>query len=248
MTKNTLTFEIGGRVNLKDFGEGVTRFRRLVDALTPRSAGAAWFVHDLQPGSAVITLAGESAVAGGIERIVDEYEYIGQSLADKKPLAGRSKRVENAAAAIADFARAPSVEYVRFETASAECRIYGGDAPPIAGVKTSVGAVTGTIQVLSNRTGLRFNLYDALHDRAVACYLADGQEELMREAWGKRARVSGVVSRDAAAGRPTTVRQIVDVKILDEPQPGSHRRAKGALPWKPGDKLPEEVIRELRDA
>ena len=56
--------------------------------------------------------------------------------------------------------------------------------------RVSIGAITGRVQTLSNRAGLRFNLYDTLFDKAVACYLALGQEEFMREAWGQRDRVS----------------------------------------------------------
>ena len=60
MSKNTLTFELGGRIELKSLEAGVTAFRRLVSALTPSNERVAWVVEDLQPGSAVTTLRGEA--------------------------------------------------------------------------------------------------------------------------------------------------------------------------------------------
>ena len=113
---------------------------------------------------------------------------------------------------------------------------------------SAIGAVTGRVQTLSNRAGLRFNLYDTIHNKAVACYLSPGQEELMREAWDRRARVSGRVSREGGTGRPIAIRQILSVEILEDPAPGSYRLARGAVPWQEGDILPEDAVRLLRDA
>ena len=70
----------------------------------------------------------------------------------------------------------------------------------------------------------------------------------MREAWGRRATVSGQVTREASTGRPISIRQIMEVRILEEASAGSYREARGAVPWQPGDMLPEDAIRKLRDA
>ena len=110
---------------------------------------------------------------------------------------------------------ATTVEYVRFETLDNDYTIHGNELSPSRSEPVvSIGAVTGRVQTLTSRAGLRFNLYDAVHDKAVGCYLAPGQEELMRETWGRRARVSGSVSREAVTGRPMVVRQVFDVDIL----------------------------------
>ena len=119
----------------------------------------------------------------------------------------------------------------------------GGRVEP----SVSIGAITGRVQTLSSRSGLRFNLYDTVHDRAVACYLGQGQEEIMREAWGNRATVVGRVSRDPVTGKPLSIRDIRKVELLDDVAPGTYRQARGAIPWEPGDILPEEAIRLLRD-
>ena len=242
MVKNTLTFELGGRVDLKDFAEGIDAFRRLVVALTPRNSGVTWIVEDLQAESAVATFRGEADNPSKVERVINDYENIGAALAQHEDLPESNRQVTRAADAIKTLTN--TIEYVRFETPDGDYTIYrNGHAPTV-----SIGAVTGRVQTLSNRGGLRFNLYDTFHDKAVACYLAPGQEELMREAWGQRARVSGRVSREASTGRPTTICSIMNVEILEDVPPGSYRLARGAVPRRPGDMLAEDAIRRLRDA
>ena len=247
MAKNTLTFELGGRVEIADFANGIVAFRRLVTALTPQNAGVTWVVEDLQSGSAIATFRGEAPNPLEVERIVDSYEKVGVALAQHEDLPQFGSQVTRAADAIKHLTR--TMEYVRFETQDSDYTIYrNGDYPAKPAPTVSIGAITGRVQTLSNRGGLRFNLYDTLHDKAVACYLAPGQEELMREAWGQRARVSGKISREGHTGRPTTIRNILGVEILIDTPTGSYRRARGAVPWQPGDLLAEDAIRRLRDA
>ena len=244
MADDTLTFAMGGRVEIGQFQEGITRFQRLVAALTPR-AGVKWIVDDLQAGSAVITLRAETEAPEKAAEIVEAYGSIGKALERSEPLRC-NKRARKAVEAIKDLAG--TVEYVRLETPSVEYtvsrngQVVSGRAPLV-----SIGAVTGQIQTLSNRGGLKFNLYDSVHDKAVSCYLQSGQEELMRKVWGRQARVSGKVSRDANLGIPMAIRQILNIEILEEPSPGAYQRAKGAVSWQPGYEEPEAVIRRLRD-
>lgn len=247
MPKTTITFELGGQIDIKEFEKSFGAFRRLITALTPKKTGATWHIEDLQAGSAVVTFRGEADVLSEVERIVTDYENIGYALAQNEDLPSRNSRITNAANAIVSLTE--TMDYVRFQTPDVEHTIYGNGkihTRPVTSI--SIGAITGRIQTLSNRGALRFNLYDTVHDKAVACYLTQGQEELMREAWGRRARVSGTVTRETNTGRPIAIRQILRVEILQEAEPGSYKRARGAIPWKQGDKKAEEVIRELRDA
>ena len=247
MSEHTITFELGGRVDLDGFEQGVAAFRQLVAALTPRNAGVVWIIDDLQPGSAVVTLRAETGSDYEIARIIADYENIGAVLAQNEHPLSASERVKSAADRIKSLTA--SVAYVRFQTAEQDFTIYpDGDHQVRPTATVSIGVVTGRIQTLSNRNGLRFNLYDAIHDKAVACYLASHQTELIREAWGCRAAITGRITREAQTGRPTAIRQITAVKKLDEPTPGSYRQARGAVPWQPGDLLPEDAIRRLRDA
>lgn len=247
MAKDTLTFELGGRVEIANFVDGIAAFRRLVVALTPKNAGVTWVVEDLQPGSAVVTIRGEASDPQAVERIVNDYEKIGSALEGREELPLNKPRVLSAAGAVQSLTAV--AEYVRLQTPDVDRTVYrNGHTANDLPSAVSVGAVTGRIQTLSNRTGLRFNLYDTLHDKAVACYLSAGQEELMREAWGRRATVTGRISRDARSGRPIAVRQIVDLGMLDETEPMSYLTARGAVPWNLESGLPENIIRELRDA
>ena len=244
MADDTLTFAIGGRVEIGQFQQGITRFQQLVVALTHGSE-VSWVVEDLQHGSAVTTLRGEAGDIGTVGKDCSRVRQHRQG-----PGVGRTllfgRPVNQAAEAIKALAQ--SVEYIRFETPTGDYTILGnGKAPHRRTFSVSIGAISGRVQTLSNRGGLRFNVYDTVHDKAVGCYLQLGQEELMREAWGRRARVSGRVSREHDSGRPVAVRQILDIEILEDIAPGSYRLARGAVPWQPGDELPEDVIRRLRD-
>ena len=244
MARNTVTFALGGRVEIQALAEGISVLQRLINALT-RSADVVWVVDDLSPGSAVATLRGEADDATKIERIVDDYGDIG-GLLERQENLHYGKRIIQATDAIRNLAE--TVEYVRLETPDDDYTIYGNGRAKERGLTRSVGAITGRVQTLSNRGGLRFNLYDTVHDQAVGCYLLEGQEELMREAWGRRARVSGSISRELSTGRPVVIRRILAVEILEDIAPGSYRLARGAVPWNVGGKMPEDIIRQLRDA
>ena len=74
----------------------------------------------------------------------------------------------------------------------------------------------------------------------------EGQETIIREAWGRRAVVEGVVTRDAESGRPTSVRNISSIEILPDNMPG-YQEARGIVPVPDGAPSPEIIIRRLRD-
>ena len=242
MSETALTFEIGGRVELKDLREGVALFDRLINALTPKT-GVAWVVEDMRAGSAVATLRGEADDLAVVERVIADYEAVGRDLSQN-----RDPEVVKAAREIASFAY--SRDYVRFETPNLDCKVHGYEPKPdkTPSESVSIDAITGTAHTISSRSGLRFFLYDDVLNKRVECHFAPGQEETMREAWGKRVCVYGTITRDWETGVAKTVRNLLDVEILEEPEPGAFRMAKGAIHWKPGDPLPEEVIRLSRDA
>lgn len=247
MGKDTVTFELGGRVEIKDLENGIIAFRRLISALTPKDAQITWVVEDLQPGSATATFRCDTDAPSVAAEIVKKYERIGDMLSRNEGLSFCGKRVRRAAESIAALTK--SVEYVRFETSESDYMIRGKDLVTVDAMPSNgIGAITGQVQTLSNRGGLRFNLYDTIHDKAIACYLLSGQEELMREAWGKQAIVSGNVSREAFTGRPIAIRQIMSVEVLEDVPRGAYRNARGAMPWEPNYKKPEEIIRQIRDA
>jgi hypothetical protein len=107
------------------------------------------------------------------------------------------------------------------------------------------GAVSGQVETLARRNSLRFVLYDVLHNKAVSCYVAEGEEEKMRDIWGKFVTVEGIVTRDPLDGRPSSVRQITSIVKRPERQI-SYRDARGASPYSAVS--PEDLIGRVRDA
>ena len=112
---------------------------------------------------------------------------------------------------------------------------------------SSIGTVTGIARKSKSRAGLSFDLYDPIHDISVRCCLKAAQEKTMSKALGRRARVTGTISREIGSGRPIAIRDILKIELLEDAPPGSYKLAKGAVPWQPGDLPPEEAVRRIRD-
>jgi len=249
MAKDTITLALGGEVDLHRFAEAVSNLEILVRALS-KAEGAEevwWVIADLQVSSAMATTRGESSILEEVERVVNAYETIGESYqAGRRPV-GFPPAVVKAGDAIVSVI-GDKVSSVRFETADKEFTVASRGELVGSAIVKSLGAIEGRIQTLSNRKGLRFVLFDTLNDRAISCYLSEGQDERIREMWGRRAIVEGEISREKESGRPLAIRRISDIKVLFEPERGSYLRARGIAPRKAGTPLAEDIIRELRDA
>jgi hypothetical protein len=251
---DTVTLALDGDIDLADFAEAVRRFNALIRALAKeeQATHVRWLVSDLEVSSTIATARGVSengmpadVVEGEVERVVSGYLRVGLSLKHGEQIP-YSPVVAREAEAITKVLNG-RVTTVRFETAEAEATITTLPAARQADLPTpTYGAVEGRVQTLSSRGGLRFTLYDTFHDKAVSCYLVEGYEDVMRDAWGRRAVVEGRVTRDPVTGRPLAARGITRIEILPEVKPGSYRDLRGISP-SPG-LSPEEAIRRLRDA
>ena len=248
MPKDTLTFELGGAVDIGQLENAISKFHRLVRALTPKKAGVTWVVDDLHAGSAIATVRGEAADPIAVERIVEDYEHVGATLREGGSLEEFGRRVSTAAEAVREITA--HAGYVRLATLDGEYILSNVrmEYEPSGTTTTSIGSITGRVETLSSHGRLRFNLYDSVFNRAVPCYLTKGQEERMREVWGKLARVSGHISREPGAGRPISISRILDIEVLPEIERGAFRQARGAIPWHPDYEGSEEAIRKVRDA
>lgn len=257
---NTITLALSGEsVSLEDFAHSIERLYNLVKGLSAEQGGEQidWIISDLQISSAVATVKG-LGTPERVERVVRAYTNVGDALAEGRVIPF-SPRVQKSASALTKVLKR-RVEGIRFETAEREIIIRrsidkqtGKILPlhhgfPLAPQSpySAFGSIEGRIQTLTNRGELRFTLYDLLHDKAVSCYLREGQEDIMRDAWGKLASVAGVISRDPITGRPLSVRQVSDVIIRPDAK-GSYRDARGCSPSS-SDLSPEAAIRKLRDA
>lgn len=253
---DTVTLELQGSVSLAQFADAVSHFNRLMTALSDESKAeyVRWEVSDLEISSTIATARGiaeNGATPEQIEEVVSSYLEVGRAL-EQDTTIPYSGKVQQEAKAITAVLGA-GVSALRFETAESDAIVREARAPKAppeitAESTAAYGAVTGRVQTLTSRNALRFTLYDHIYDRAVSCYLAEGQEDLMREMWDKLATVEGWVTRDAPTGRPLAVRQIMEITRLPESGPQDYMAARGMLPLKKGDLKPEDAIRRLRDA
>lgn len=256
MTSDTVTLALQGEVTLGAFSRAVLHFSRLVDALTADVAASErlrWVITELEAGSAIMTAQGVGDPPAAAS-VVSAYIGVGRALERGEPDALPTSVRDEARAVVAVIDS--GVEAVRFETAEADATIRSlEEAFAITGSPESrppqpvaLGGVTGRVQTLSSRGGLRFTLYDTLFDRAVSCYLAEGQEEIMRDVWGRIAVVEGLVTRDGVTGRPQVIRDVRGVTVVRETQPDGYLATRGILRSHPAGVSPEDLVRELRRA
>lgn len=146
------------------------------------------------------------------------------------------------------------VPWVRIETASDDVTLTepAGPTPDRSPIEIieyapAFGAVEGRVQTLSNRGSLHFIVYDLLFDKAISCYLEEGQEETMRDVWGQMAVVEGIVKRDPRSGRPLTIRRIRNVQPQRSVDSDAWRAAEGVL-RSVANEPAEQTIRRIRDA
>lgn len=249
MANDSVTIAVTGELSLDEFAKVVQDFRALVDTLSSEVGGQTpveWMIDYLEGGSATMTTVGQSTDPEVVERVVRAYSSVGRSLAEGRPIP-YSDRVQKVARSLTEVLDGRVTE-IRFETPEDEVSVVSPAArPEVIAMTHAYGVVEGRVQTLTSRGRLRFILYDSLYGRAVSCYLRRGQEDLMRDAWERRAVVAGWVSRDGE-GRPVSVSQVTKVSLLDEVPRGSYRQARGVVPLRPDDPSPEDMIRAARDA
>jgi hypothetical protein len=86
------------------------------------------------------------------------------------------------------------------------------------------------------------------YGRSVAGRFDADMSEEMRQVWGRRAVVEGIITRDAQTGWPLTITDVQRVSLAPEAKPGAFLRARGALPFSSENEPAEVTIRRLRDA
>lgn len=250
MSGDTVTLALDGDVYLGDFAKAIQGLQSLISALekeVARGANIEWGVDSLERSSAIATCRGVSASPEAVERVTEAYLAAGRAREQGSPVPF-GEPVKTALGSIASIIDG-RVRSIRLETADGEAILQSPEsrASPVA-LRVAFGAVTGRIQTLSSRGGLRFTLYDLVNDKAISCYLGEGQEETLRGLWGSIAIVEGSVTRDAVTGRALAVRRVTRVVPKREVEAGSYRLAMGAVPKPPKADSPEVIIRRLRDA
>jgi hypothetical protein len=250
--KNTVSLKLNGDISLSDFAKVMIHLTALIEELTEEvgeQAEVEWEIAKLESGSATAVVIGKSINEFAVDKIVQAYEVIGQSITENKPIP-YSETIAYEARAITQVING-KIKSVEFRTDDYKTTI---EKPAIEHVPEddekgySFGAVTGWVETLSKRGRMRFVLYDTMFDRAVTCFLAKDQEELMLDAWDKKIAVAGKVYREPDTGRPYQIRDVNYIEQKGGSPPGSFMQAQGIVPWRQGDERPEEIIRRYRDA
>jgi hypothetical protein len=250
---NLLTFMLEGEVELESFARALAAFNKLIAQLSIEAGGEIdWTLDDLVYSSAITVIRGNSKEPQRVERVVRDYVSIGRALQQNQPIR-RSPAIVRPARMIGRMVgHTKGVTIIsqppkRIRQSHALVSLSGQlilDEATFDEPFGAYGAIEGVVQTLTNRYGLRFTLYDSLNDRAVSCYLQLGQEDIMRDSWGKRCVVEGWITRDPKDGHPIAIRRVTKVTPIEE---GDYRLARGVLPISQGGLLPEQVIRQLRD-
>lgn len=260
MPKDTVSLFLDGDIQLEDLFRAVSGWRGLMRAIGDDVApgiGVHWRVDELSTGSFYGTLKGVSNGNGSeaIERVVCRYEEVGRGLRDHT-ISGYPVEIRTAALSLVSII-GERVRSVRFETDDSDSEI--SVKPPatqsaVAAVErrelhTSYGSLRGRVQTISNRTRLRFMLYEASTDRAVTCYLgseSEVAEQDLGKCFGKSAAVEGTIRRDPVTGNATTIRNVRSITIIPPLPPGAWRRVRGMAPALT-KMSPEDAVRAVRD-
>jgi hypothetical protein len=246
METDTMTMELEGKVSLDDFAEAMLTLKHLIRTLSMElnADGIDWMVDDLRTGSASASIRGTSQMPGEVEKVVRAVGIVGDSLASGTPMP-YSDKVRRRASALTQVI-GDGIRSIRLTTALATSIISASSRTERSGIGYARGVLKGTVETMSRRKGLRFTLYDAVFDSAVNCHLSPGQEDIMREAWGKSVCVTGWVGREMASGRPVSVTEVQEVRVISNAPPGAYKYARGILGQRA--EKPEMTIRRFRDA
>ena len=253
MANDTVLLGLEGPINLNELAMAARRFSDLMTAITQEVGGGGrvrWVVSELHGGSMQVAAKGEVRRPSNlyyVERAARTYIEVGKNLQSGNVLKFPEK-VRKPAELLHEMIERRN-HPGRFENTEETAVIlpFTRQATPEELITKAHGAIEGKIQTVSSRGNLHFTLYDVMNDRAISCYLDEGREEMLRDLWGKRVTVEGVLTRDAMTGRPLTIRQISKVSPL-EPRFGTYRNALGASPWYLSEIKPEVAIRKVRDA
>ena len=254
MARDTFSFKVEGGIELQNLTGSLSLLTTFVEALATEIAKEStirWLIDDLKRASATAVLRGE--VEGvehsdAIEKVIRGIGIVATALLTGDPIP-YSEKVQEAAFALTRAIQAPiTAIHLQTDEVGDVILTMPREEEDERTLKThALGTIEGIVQTLQRRDGYSFTLYDTLLDRSVRCYVHQDQEDIMRQAWGKRVRVTGLIGRDALTGRASEIREIWEIAILPEVAPESYKAALGIL--ESNDPTPPEVlVRRLRDA
>lgn len=251
MAADSVTVRLDGEVTIDKLSLLISRFSNVLKALdSERNINVEWVLVGLDFGSAVATaqaLPVDITAPEQISAMYDDYLAAAVAVARGDEFDRQQRPVLRAVADLVSIAdeRNPVI----LETADDEIMFVSPTAQSGRNIDsqstTSLATVRGRVETLSHRTGLRFSLYELASDKSVSCYLDEGLEGTMRDAWGYIADVTGTVKRDALTGRPLSIRKVERVEVVNEGDSNGYRSARGAIRLAEAS---EVAVRRMRDA
>ena len=208
---------VGFTIPANKFVKGVNAFFDIIDEVTNSVTGKKkeieWKVT-VESGSASIIAIAES-INGSPETIPKTIEIIERGI---KTIENRAQRPEHFSdtslrkihdlASIVDE-KEPELYKVNIwikQKPQAISLSSAANVNKIMGIKYyDLGSVEGKLQVISERKGLRFVVYDDLHDKAIRCYFDDDIINDVINAFSKRVSVYGLITYKAH-GEPYSVK------------------------------------------
>jgi hypothetical protein len=251
MSKDTLALILNGDVSLAEYATAIEHLSAMIKNLAEEVAKGVkieWEIAQLKSSSPTTIVRGYSANLADVEKVVQAFGVVGQYMKDGQTIP-YSESVAKEARAITGILNG-KVKSVEFKTDAHDSmidRVISEVELPSKNV--TFGTVTGYVETISKHERLRIVVYDTLFNRAVDCYITDRKmKHQMLDSWEKRVTVGGEIHRDFQTGKPICVYNVRYIKVHKDMPPGGFMAARGVIPWKEGDELPEQKIRQLRDA
>lgn len=260
MITKSYTLQLDGIVTLDRFASAIDAWNTaLVDI--SKEVGQEHvlgiYIEDLTSGSALVTSSIMFDAEEPAQQFTSDFTKVGTKargenvLAFPKSLLEAANRLRSVATADPNGITIASdiVDILIFPTMDRETEsIVSGEKSASSPSVEAFGALSGKLQSVSSRSGLKVVLYDDLFDKAVRCSLTKERHETVRELWDKHVVVEGLIRRDRITGRPLSVSDIWHIREdVRDPTSQAWLRAFGVLAGVEPDVPVEESIRKVRN-
>lgn len=251
MSERRISIKLNGSIPLDEYRKAIDSFSQLIASLSNDIAGkdmVSWRVAKLHTGSAFIEVAGHSIDAQAVDSVVAAYTTAADAVATNRPIP-YSPTIRTHFYRLIKLIDG-NIKSIEFGTEQVN-RIV--DTPivhqdvELPAQTVSVGSISGQVETLSRRKGLYFTIYDQIFNKAVRCNMRKEQEPLMRNIWGKKAIVSGKITRDRRTGQPLSVNEVFEIEVVETSDSGDLSEFRGLLRRQPNSPSSEDRIRRLRD-
>lgn len=259
MEKRSFEIQVDGKVSLEVFLASIEAWDSLIKNATNvvgRENVGETQIESLQTGSTLVateTSFQSAAVADRFESIVrgTAQHALGISLS---PLPKRMntpvRKLRSLAARLPEnegfVIRTPEEDFLIRE----ELRLSAGASIPIAGAHAAetIGVISGKLESISSRQGIKAVIYDDLFDKAVRLNLDETWHDRIQELWSRDVMASGLIRRDPPTGRPLSVRDLRSIDPIEySGDRWSWKNAKGVLKDMAPSVKSEDLIRSAWD-